>query len=167
MIIFVFIAFSQDFEKYSGCYFILQQLWSLIIKRFRIFYRRYILAALIMLLPFLLEAVLSSIIPSSTNLINSITGRVQSLGQYQLAMQTYKTSQTLPYFLNSTTYPASATTTQTLLNSLYSSSSLVSLLQIGADMVNDYILNLRKLDLNNLIYQYYAGLNITLIHLLY
>lgn len=144
-------------SKNTGVILILQQIQSLLLKRFRIFFRRYILATIILLLPFLLEAVLSGIIPSSTNLVNTLTGKVQSLGQYQLGVSDYATPQILPYYLNDSGLNT-AVYVQSLMNMLYPSSSQVALDMQFSDSVNDYVLGLRKASLDNLIYHYYTGM---------
>lgn len=134
----------------------MQQIKSLIIKRFRIFYRRYILAALILILPFLLEAILSGAISSSSNIVNTSTGKVQTLGKYNLGLANYKTPQILTYHLNDTGFNNSAYI-QTFLSSHYSPTSQVTLSQLSTDTVNNYVLDLRKASLDNMLYKYYAG----------
>lgn len=144
-------------KKNQGLTFILQQISSLLVKRFKIFYRRYILATLILLLPFLLEAVLSGIIPTSTNLVNTQTTQVRTVGEYQLGMSAYRTNQVLSYFVNTNGFSTGGLL-QAYLTSAYPSSDRITLSQLPSDTVNDHILSLRKSSLDNLIYQYYAGI---------
>lgn len=159
LLILSFKAFSNDVKKNTGLTFLLVQIKSLLVKRFRIFYRRYILAGIILLLPFLLEIILTGVIPSSSNLVNTQTGKVQVLGQYQLGLNSYQTPQILSYYFNDSGVGNTAYL-QSLLSALYSpsSSSQVSLNPMLNDSVNSYVLDLRKASLDNMLYKYYAGM---------
>lgn len=126
-------------------------------KRFYIFYRRYILACLILILPFLLEAILSRLIPASSNVVNTETSRVKSLGSYSLGMANYRTPQVMTYFLNDSGFYGNTGYVQSLLNSLYTPASQITLNPLSNNSINNYILDLRRASLDNMLYRYYAG----------
>ena len=130
---------------------------SLIVKRARTFYRRYILAAVILLLPFVLQAVLGYLIPSQTNLINSITGTVTTETTYDLSI-THNSPVTLPYTLTG----SYAFVVSSLLSSAYTSLTKpdVTLSYLNSSSVNDYVLSLRHQDIKNIIYNYYGGMDL-------
>nr|QUF59430.1 ATP-binding cassette transporter Abca3-like2 [Brachionus angularis] len=154
-------AFSGDFHRNKGFKLWIQQVRSLWLKRFRIFYRRYILAAIILILPFLLEAVLSALIPSQTNLINSIRGVVSSSTSYELTLKNYSTH-TIPYYVKG---EIDTTPVNNLINNYFTQIRLpgVSLLKLDNDSINEYVLSYRKSNVKNLLNNYYAGfvLNLT------
>nr|UOU03315.1 ATP-binding cassette subfamily A3-like 2 [Brachionus rubens] len=153
-------VFSSDYKKNSGIILWFEQLGSLWIKRFRIFYRRFILAIVILILPFLLEAILSGLIPSETNLINSIRGVVSNYGSYDLTLKNYST-QTIPYYLK-----GSVDTTQLSahVKNHFSQSKIpgVTLSQLDNDLVNEHVLSLRKSDIKNMLKNYYVGMSLNL-----
>ncbi len=117
-----FKAFSNEFNLNTGYVLYLQQLRSLLIKRFWIFVRRWILGLVILLLPFVLEASLTSLISSQSTLINSITGRVSSAGSYTFDLTKYG-SQNLPYFIGG---PGNGSQLDSLIRSVYGSKSGIS-----------------------------------------
>lgn len=122
--------------------------------------RRYILALLILLGPFLIELVVAAIIPSQSNLINSIRGTVSSAGQYELTMNNYST-QTIPYYLKGN---VDTTPVQTLLNNYYTSTNRPksTLLKLDDDLVNDKVLEWRKSSYSNFLNNYYVGMSLNL-----
>ena len=137
----------------------LQQIKHLWIKRFWIFIRRYILACLILFLPFVMEGLLSSVIPSQSTLIDSIRGIVKSSGSYELSVNNYST-QTIPYY----TYGSdSSANLDSILASLYTQANRpsITLEKVNSD-VNDYVLQQRKNDIKNLISKYYQGMHFNL-----
>jgi len=114
MFVFLYIiAFFSDINnddnknKITGIKFIFQQIKSLIIKRFQIFYHRFILAAFILLGPFIFEAVCISLIPSNTNLVQSLFNKMKLENSRSLSPTLLEYGkQTLPYQLqdNLTSY---------------------------------------------------------------
>lgn len=82
------------------------------LKRFRIFYRRYLLAGFILLLPIAMELVISGITSSGTNYVDSSSSAKSKVGVYNLKITNYST-QTLPYYISGT----SSATLQTFLTS--------------------------------------------------
>lgn len=130
----------------------MKQLW---IKRFRIFIRRYVLAIIMLFLPFLLEIIFSSIIPSNSTLINSIRGVVKNYGSYELTPYNYST-QTVPYSLTSS---APTTNIESYLNARFSNA--ITLEKVSSNL-NDYVLDKRKNDIKNLVRNYYMGMSLNL-----
>ena len=137
-----------------------QQLFSLWLKRFRIFYRRYILMLFILLVSALLTVGLLALIPSQTNLVNSVARRVANSGSRSLTMTSYG-SQTLPYYL---TGAVSTATLQNLLNTIYTTANKpgITLYSLATDTINDYVLILRKSSLYFLTNNYFGGMSLSL-----
>ena len=152
-------AFSREFTRNSGFILWLQQIRSLWTKRFWIFFRRYVLAIVILLLPMLMEGILAGIIPSSSTLINSIRGIVSNSGSYELSMTDYGKN-TLPYTLNGN---VNTTKLQNYVTDLYVSSNRpgITLSPLSSD-VNDYVLAQRKSNLQNIYSNYYYGMSLNL-----
>jgi hypothetical protein len=71
----------------------------LIVKRFWTFIRRYILALIILIFPFVSEAIIAALIPTQTNIINSIRGTVSTNGAYELSLKNYS-KQTIPVYVD-------------------------------------------------------------------
>lgn len=99
------LAFSDDPDhKNTSFRLIGQQLWILLKKRTRILYRRYVIAICTLLLPLVLEAVLSAIIPSSANIIsdafNSVFG-LRNIPPFTYDVYKYG-SQAVPVRINET-----------------------------------------------------------------
>ncbi len=92
-------AFSPNFKRNEGFTLWLQQVTSLIVKRFYIFYRRFILAIVVLLFPLLLEAILTALLPSQSTLQNSIKRQVSSQSNYSLSI-TNNAPIILPYTLS-------------------------------------------------------------------
>ncbi|CAF0703608.1 unnamed protein product [Brachionus calyciflorus] len=154
-------AFSANFEKNSGIILWLQQIQSLWLKRFKIFYRRYILAAIILLLPFLLEAILTALIPSQTNLINSIRGVVSNYGSYDLTITNYS-DQIIPYYIKG----VDSSALKNNLTNFFSQSRRPGIIlnQLDQDEVNEYVLSQRKNNIKNLLNNYYMGFSLNMIN---
>ena len=110
----------------------------------------------ILLLPWLLEAIIVGILPTTTESISAITSSVSASGTYQLALNSYG-SNTLYYYLNGT---VSTTTLQNYITTQYASSG-VTLSQISDDPTS-VVLNLRKGDIRNTINNYYMGMELNL-----
>ena len=134
-----------------------QQIKSLFLKRFWIFFRRTILAICILVIPWLFEAVVVGILPSTSSQISQFSQTVSASGTYTLALNSYG-SNVLPYYLNGT---ASTTVLQTYLTSRYASSG-VTLNQITSDP-NDYVLSQRKANIQNIYSNYYLGMLLNLV----
>lgn len=76
------------------------QLKALLVKRLTLFYRRFLLAATILLLPLVFETIFTTTIPSQTNLINQFSSvLVQSNGVYEIDIKKYGKN-IIPYYLS-------------------------------------------------------------------
>ena len=151
------IAFKDNFIRNTGVKFTLQQIKGLVIKRFRIFFRRFILASLILLFPLFAEAILSAIIPSQTNKINSILGINANNGSNFLNLSQYGL-QTVPYFATGT----NSTVTSLLVKNTFGNTSNINLFSLESDTINSYVLSLRSSSLKSFINNYFVGLSINL-----
>lgn len=137
----------------------MSSLWK---KRFKIFYRRYIVASVALFGPLLLEIVFFSLIPSETNLIsslaNSFTG--SHLGQqtagssyrYKLAIDNYH-SYSAPYAINS------SSSISYFVNSV-SSMPGVNLMAMNSNSINTNVLQLRKNNFTKFINDYFVGFSL-------
>jgi hypothetical protein len=147
----------QDISQKSGCELWMQQIHALILKRFLIFTRRYILAIIIIFLPLIMQALICGLIPSGTSIANSITGRINTTGTVDLTILNYK-PYTMPYSLVGL---ASTTSLQNLLKVFYNESNRpgITLEKLANDSVASYVLQKRKDDVKNLVGNYYTGLS--------
>jgi hypothetical protein len=150
-------AFSSEFKKNAGIVFWFEQLMSLWLKRFKIFYRRYILASFIILGPIVLQAVFCSLLASGTYPTTTSATAVVVQGNYNLGLSVYKT-QTIPYFLDGA---VSTSSFQTILDTVYTPSNRpgVTLQNVSTSNLNSFMLPLRKNSLQNIIKQYYVGMS--------
>nr|APD26552.1 ATP-binding cassette transporter subfamily A member 3-like X2 protein [Brachionus koreanus] len=155
-------AFSSNFHKNSGLILWMQQLIALLIKRFRIFFRRFILALIILLLPFIIEVIVAALIPSETNLINSIRGVVSNYGSYDLTLKNY-TKQKLPFHVKGSVDTSSL---ETQIDNYFTNTKFpnISLKQLDKDNVNEYVLSLRNQDFKNLLNDYFVGMSLNLMN---
>jgi hypothetical protein len=154
------LVFSSDFKKNTGIVFWFEQIISLYCKRFRVFYRRFILASFILLGPIVMVFGLFSVISNNTNVVNSKSGTIKSLGPLNLDLTWYGT-QKLPYYLGGA---VSTTGMSTILSSAYTTGKKpgVTLESLSTDTVNDYVLALRKNSLDNLRSNYHGGMSLYL-----
>lgn len=147
----------------AGIKFICQQIKSLIIKRYQIFYRRFILAAFILLGPFIFEAVFMSLIPSNTNLVQFLFNKIKLENSRSLSSTLLEYGkQTLPYQLqdNSTSYLIEPILRNHYVNN--TSIQLKEILPITSQDLNDYVYQLRQKSQNHFLYDYFLGLNFKL-----
>ena len=102
-----------------------------------------------------MEGILSAVVPSSSTLIDTIKGVVSSSGSYELTVNNYST-QTVPYYIYGSDSSANV---DSILANLYTSANRpsITLEKITSD-VNDYVLQLRKSDIKNLVSKYYLGM---------
>jgi hypothetical protein len=105
------------------------------------------------------EGILAGIIPSGSNLINSIRGVVSSVGTNNLNLTQYKKQQ-VPYFLQGNTSVISNSLTPYTINSLPQSSFIL----MNSSSINNNILNIKKSNLTALINDYYIGMNLNYIN---
>lgn len=132
------------------------------IKRFRIFYRRFILALIILLFPFVIEIIVAAVIPSETNLINSIRGTVSNFGSYDFTLKNY-TKQNVPFYVKGS---VDTTILKNHISNYFSNSRFpnISFKEIDQDNINEHVLSLRKQDLRNMLNDYYVGMRMNLIN---
>lgn len=118
------------------------------------------MAAIILCLPFILEACLAALIPSSTNLINSLRGVVSNMGSYELTMANYS-KHTVPYYVKGN---VDTTPLKSHLSNYYTQARRpgVTLYDVASDTVNEYVLDSRKSSLSNLLNNYYVGMSLNL-----
>jgi hypothetical protein len=128
-------------------------------KRFRIFKSRYILAILVLLLPLALQVAFGSIIPSQTNIINSIRGILRNSGTVNLQITNYG-QHTVPFTLDESAN--SSLVLQTMLQRQFSNRQGIRLEQVSVGNLDDYVLNLRLRDLRNLVNNYFVGMSLSL-----
>ena len=168
-ILFLNKAFRDYIDQNEGMKLWSQQIKALIVKRIFIFLRRYILALVTLLLPFVLEGVICAIIPTGTNLLSSLTGRPSTLsGTNNLQITNYQ-----PYtMLYSLDGAVDYTKLQKILNNTYTNANRpgVSLERVPYGKyippsvfypfsdISSYDLNLRKQNLKNLYGNYYTGM---------
>ena len=134
-----------------------QQIKSLFIKRFWIFFQRRILAVCILVLPWLIEAILVGIIPSTTSQISTFSQSVTTSGTYTPTLNNYGNN-ILPYYLNGTVATANL---KTYIANQYASTG-VTLAQITSDP-SDYVLALRKSNIQNIYNNYFMGMSLNLV----
>ena len=102
-----------------------------------------------------MEGILAGIIPSQTNAINSILGKVSTTGTNSLNLNQYGT-QTIPYYISGN----NVTGAQYLLQNTLGSVSGANLVPVNTSDVNNYVLGLRTSNLNSFIYDYFVGLSL-------
>lgn len=151
--------FQNEFNKKVKFALWLQQIECLFVKRFLIFFRRYLLALIILLLPLLFEGLVTYLIPSQTNRIDTLSGLASSLGKLKLDIDNYS-PQTLTYYINGS---ISTLSFQQMFNNYYSKRSNIKLNEISTD-VGQFILQERKNDIKNLVSNYFGGFNVNIIN---
>ena len=138
------------------------------LKRLRIFIRRYLLAIVILFLPALLQCAFILLIPSKTNLVNLFGGtQTEKSGIYNLQTSNYGNFH-LPYYLNGS---YSIIPFKTLLYSFYTPFNRpgIELLELSSQNINEYVLEKRKTDLKYLVQDFFIGMkfNVTGIDKIY
>jgi hypothetical protein len=138
-----------------------QQIKALLFKRFIIFTRRYILAVITLFLPFVLEVVVCCIIPSGTNLVNSITGVKNAAGgSYDLEILKYQPF-AMPFSIN-----GDSNSFRNLLSTFYATSNRpgITLQNCSNDDVSSIVLQLRNDNIQNLVSNYYTGMSFNIVN---
>lgn len=157
---------DSDHKQTSRALLIRQQLSSLFMKRVRILARRYVIAVCTLLLPVVLEAVLSAIIPSSaviiSDAINSFLG-IRSVPPF--TFDTYKYgAQVMPVSTNndSSLYANFSAYMDRQAQLAQKPRNTLTLMPMPMKTNLDaYVYAQRKSDLRNLIGNYYFGLNMS------
>jgi hypothetical protein len=153
-----FNAFKQKIDLNTDYKLWLQQIKSLLIKRFIIFYRRFFLAIITLLLPVLFQGLLSYFIPSSSILINNKVEKTKGYGSLQLDITSYG-PQELTYYINN---PDETNSFNQLIRKFYSYSNrpAINLNKINSSVIN-YVENKHDQNLNTLLKKYFVGLTIS------
>ena len=118
----------------------IQQINALLLKRFFIFTRRYILAFISIFMPLVLEAVICAIIPSGSSIQSTLIRTVSSLGNVNLNVNLYA-PYTIPYAVT-----GNSANFETLLSTFYTTSNRpgITLLNCTYDNVSSKVLQLSK-----------------------
>ena len=156
--------FASEFKRNTGMILIFQQIKNLMIKRFQIFIRRFILGTFILFAPFVIEGSLAGIIPGQSTLINSIRGIVSVLGTQNFSSTVLNYGrQTVPYYLQGS---IDTTSVSTILNNTYTSSNKpgLSLTSMANSNISDYVLGLRKTNTTAFLYDYFIGMSFNLVN---
>ena len=138
----------------------IQQIKALLLKRFFIFTRRYILALISLFMPLVLEAIICAVIPSGSSIQSSLSRIVSSSGSVNLQVSNYQ-PYTMPYALT-----GSSTSFQNLLSTFYTTSNRpgITLQNCSYDNVSSTVLQARKNDVNSLVSNYYTGMSFNLVN---
>ena len=138
----------------------IQQIRALLLKRFFIFTRRYILALISLFLPLVLEAIICAIIPSGSSIQSSLSRIVSSSGSVNLQVSNYQ-PYTMPYALTGNT-----TSFQNLLSAFYTTSNRpgITLQNCSYDNVSSTVLQAWKNDVKSLVSNYYTGMSFNLVN---
>jgi len=138
------------------------QLKALLSKRAILFYRHFLLAGISLFLPLVFEVAFTAIIPSQTYLINQLSdAQVQTSGVYPISVTNYPAPTHLPYFL---TGRYSLIPANNLLSKFYTAENRpgVQLVPLSTDTVPAYIDDMRRLDVKNLVGDYFFGLRLNI-----
>jgi len=157
-LIFSFLVFNKSYLINNGLTLFFQQINSLMLKRLRIFVRRYLLAIVILFLPAFLQCVFILLIPSKTNLINLLGGtQAEKKGIYNLQTSNYGRFR-LPYYLNGS---YSIIPFKTLLYNFYTPFNRpgIELFELSTRNISEYVLEKRKTDLKYLVEDFFLGMN--------
>ena len=150
--------FNSRINLKFGNDLIKQQMKALLWKRCLLFYRRFFLAATILLFPIIFETIFVYYIPSQTYLINQFSNLFQNRGSYRIDIKNYGKTY-LPYYLHGT---YSLVPVRSLLSQFYTASHRpnVELIELTSDNVTEYILARRKEDIENLVENFYFGMSL-------
>ncbi len=145
--------FRDNINQKTGFNLWVQQIIALMKKRFILFKRRYTLGLVTLFLPILAEALICYVLPNQENLLDSIS---PPAGNYTFNLANYKTF-TMPYAIND----SSSSNFSTVFDKFYDSSKKQSftLEKLENDSIASFVLEKRKVDINNLVRNYYTGLS--------
>lgn len=116
---------------------------------------------MILVFPFVAIALIAALIPSQTNIINSIRGIVATNGVYNLTLNNYSTH-TIPVYISggSNEYQNSS---KLYVENYFKNKPNIRYQNFDSDSIGKYVLNYRKQDVRNIYNDYYVGLNIRFI----
>lgn len=157
-------VFNPQIQINTGVRLVLQQLRALFLKRFRVFYHRYLLASIILLGPIILECLFCLVIPSQTYLIGEGDGSdvvaVRFSDDYKLGLDSYGPFR-MPYYINGSTY--SQLPMRNLISKFYGRSARTQqLVELGSPNVSGYVMEERLRSLSLLVDDYYVAMNLNL-----
>lgn len=147
----------MEYKLAYGFKKILKQFRYLIVKRFWIFRKRYMLATITLIFPLLLELVFAIVIPSQTNLDNQQDVLPEIKPSRTLNINDYGINQ-LAYSLNGS---YSTLPIESLLENFYTAENRpsVRLLKVVTDNTSNFIFEKRKMDVKNLVRDFYIGMS--------
>ena len=145
----------------------MQQLKALILKRFRIFKKRYLIALFALFLPLVIESVLSSIIPSTSSVIEDAFNtlfNILTIPKYNLNIANYG-AQTFPYTIFGHNEHERENLNDFFMNFSKANnrmSSGIKYLELKDESVNDYVYKKRVSSVSNILNDYFVGLSFDL-----
>ena len=141
-------------QQKTGFKLWIQQIKSLMIKRFILFKGRYTLGLVTLILPILAEALICYILPNQNFLFNSIS---PPPGNYSFNLENYK-PYTMPYSIEDESI---ANNFSKFFEDFYKTprrSNLV-LEKLENDSISSFVLEKRKSNINNMVRNYHTGLS--------
>ena len=141
----------------------IQQLGFLLYKRFKLFYRRYILAFVIILGPVLIEGLAAYFIPPQSYLIDQLGGTVQKYGSLKLDFADFR-PQYIPYSIYGDGDIASIKSlVKKFVNPIATPGTELEFIpNATANEIDEYVLNQRLNNVNNFVNNYYMGFAINI-----
>ncbi len=151
------LVFNMEYKLAYGFKKILKQFRYLIVKRFWIFRKRYMLATITLIFPLLMELVFAIIVPSQTNFDNQQDVLPEIKPSRTLNINDYGINQ-LAYSLNGS---YSTLPIESLLENFYTAENRpsVRLLKVVTDNTSNFIFEKRKMDVKNLVRDFYIGMS--------
>nr|QUF59429.1 ATP-binding cassette transporter Abca3-like1 [Brachionus angularis] len=152
-----FNAFKEKIEFKKGKDLWLQQIKTLLYKRLIVFTRRYILAAVILAIPFVFQLILVCIIPSSSSVIDRLGKTVNNYGIFKLDINRYG-SQEIPYYISN---PNPDLPLNKLFKSFYSYSNRpqINLIRTYSSSINELVFRKHNSSLKSLLNEYYFAMS--------
>ncbi len=107
------------------------------------------------------EALIAALIPSQTNIINSIRGIVSTNGAYNLTLNNYSTH-TVPVYVSggSNNYQ---NLSKIYIEKYFKDKPNIRYQKFDSDSIDNHVLNYRRQDSRNIYNDYYVGLNVRFI----
>jgi hypothetical protein len=149
-------------EKSNGFTLWSQQVHALLFKRFHVFFKRYVLAVIMLASPALLELIGTMLIPSQTYMIAQLSGKSKHPGARIISALDYVPTSMPIAYSNTTT---NATQLTTAVSAFYSSPSraglrLIELHPPNTNNLSQWVLEQRKNDPKKLIGDLYFGMTL-------
>ena len=141
-------------QQKSGFKLWIQQIKSLMIKRFILFKGRYTLGLATLILPILAEALICYVLPNQENLLNSIS---PPPGNYSFNLENYK-PYTMPYSIEDESI---ANNFSKFFEDFYKTPKRTNLVleKLENDSISSFVLEKRKSNINNMVRNYHTGLS--------